>query len=643
MTVSGFTLISRILGFLRDMILMSIFGVSMTTDAFFAAFRFPNMFRRIFGEGAFNAAFVPLFGRKLDEEGKPEAMRFARNAFSTLMSVLGVGSVIAILGMEFLMMAVVPGFQPKFERDLTNTGKGNAAWTVEVDTQGAKGIYIELEGDSEEIRGQWAKRIKFNDLSLLRRNAETGEDEKVSVTSGELVVGGLTVSGEGGSYLDERGNVSILLPAKHGFHTFQTVVEVQQLQENADVWSADLRVYRNDPGTFDLTVKLSRIMFCYLLFMALAAHLSGVLNTFKSFAMPAAAPIILNLCLLGALGWIWSTGRVDGEILAWAVAVAGLLQFSALWLTCLVKKAPVLPMRPRMTPEMKRLFLLMGPGVLAAGIQQINLLVGGIIASFQEGAVSFIYASERVYQLPLGMIGISLGVVLLPQVTKQLRGGDPKAASESILRGMDLGLILTIPAAVAMIAIPVPIISTLFERGNFTGTDSVQTGYALAGFALGLPGYVLIKVLQPGYFAREDTKSPMIMAGITVAVNVVCSIFLFLILRPYGFGHVGIAIATSIAAWVNVFLLWRGLKGFLKTHRRDRKRMRGMVLASVLMGVAVWGGWLGLEDFFTHSQWHRVGVLALLVGMGAAFYAWLVLKLKVTTVADLKEGFGRGA
>ena len=160
---------------------------------------------------------------------------------------------------------------------------------------------------------------------------------------------------------------------------------------------------------------------------------------------------------------------------------------------------------------------------------------------------------------------------------------------------------------------------------------------------MGLPGYVLIKVLQPGYFAREDTKSPMIMAGITVAVNVVCSIFLFLILRPYGFGHVGIAIATSIAAWVNVFLLWRGLKGFMKTHRRDRKRMRGMVLASVLMGVAVWGGWLGLQDFFTHSQWHRVGVLALLVGMGAAFYAWLVLKLKVTTVADLKEGFGRGA
>lgn len=625
MTVSGFTLISRILGFLRDVILMSVFGVSMTTDAFFAAFRFPNMFRRIFGEGAFNAAFVPLFGRRLEEDGKPEAMRFARNAFSTLMLVLGVGSVIAILLMEFVMMAVVPGFLPKFERDLTNTGKGHAVWTVEVDTQGARGIYVELESGDDVKRVQWASRIKMSEMLLNSREGEEGESGPPVIT-GDLGVDGL---------------VKIEFPDGHAYSSFKTVIEVKDLEKNEDVYAADLRVYRNDPGTFDLTVKLTRIMFSYLLCMALAAHLSGVLNTFKRFAMPAAAPIILNLCFLGALGWIWMTGRVEGEILAWAVAGAGVLQLLALWVTCLVLKAPIWPMRPRMTPEMKKLFLLMGPGVLAAGIQQINLLVGGIVASFQEGAVSFIYASERVYQLPLGMIGISLGVVLLPQVTRQLRGGNPEAASESILRGMDLGLILTIPAAVAMVAIPVPIIATLFERGAFTSGDSVQTGYALAGFALGLPGYVLIKVLQPGYFAREDTKSPMIMAGITVVVNVVCSIILFLVLRPYGFGHVGIAIATSIAAWVNVFLLWRGLKGFVKTHRRDRKRMRGMVVASVLMGAAVWGGWLVMEDFFAHSPWHKVGVLALLVGMGLTFYAWLVLKLKVTTIADLKEGFGR--
>jgi putative peptidoglycan lipid II flippase len=317
------------------------------------------------------------------------------------------------------------------------------------------------------------------------------------------------------------------------------------------------------------------------------------------------------------------------------------LQFLALWLACALKGAPVLPMRPRMTPEMRKLFLLMGPGVLAAGIQQINLLVGGIIASFQENGISFIYASERVYQLPLGMIGISLGVVLLPEVTRQLRAGDEKAASESIMRGMELGLLVTVPAAVAMMVIPVPLIATLFERGNFTAMDSVQTGYALAGFAVGLPGYVLIKVLQPGFFAREDTRSPMIMAGITVAVNIICSVLLFLLLRPYGFGHVGIAISTSIAAWVNVYLLWRGLNGFVKTHRRDRKKLFRMLVASLLMGVVVWLGWQVTREFFDGSQWHRVGVLALLIGVGVTLYGWLVLKLKVTTFADLKEGFGR--
>jgi len=641
MTVSGFTLISRILGFLRDVILMATFGVSMTTDAFFAAFRFPNMFRRIFGEGAFNSAFIPLFGRKLEEEGRPEAMYFARNAFSTLLMVLGIGSIFAIIGMEFLMMAVVPGFRPKFERDLAVIGKTHASYTVEIDTAGARGIYVQLDGNNEEIRGQWAKRIKISDPVLIRKNAETGKDEELALLSEEVTVEGLTVTGDGGAYLDGTGLVRILLPRKHKYHTFQAVVDVRDLKANADVYPADLRFYRNDPGTFAETVKLSRIMFCYLLFMALSAHLSGVLNTFKSFAMPAAAPILLNLCLLGALGWIWSTGKAEGETLAWAVAAAGLLQFAALWLTCLLKKVPILPMRPRLTANMKRLFLLMGPGVLAAGIQQINLLVGGIIASFQEGGISFIYASERVYQLPLGMIGISLGVVLLPEVTRQLRGGDPEGAANSILKGMEWGLLLTIPAAVAMMVIPVPLISAMFERGEFTAHDSVQTGYALAGFAVGLPGYVLIKVLQPGYFARENTKGPMMMAGATVLVNVVVSLILFLLLRPYGFGHVGIAVATSIAAWVNVFLLWRGLKGFVRMHRRGRKQVARMVLASVLMGVALWFGWVGMQEYFLQGPWQKVGVLVLLVGLGASLYGWLVLKLKVTTIAELKEGFGR--
>lgn len=642
MTVSGFTLISRILGFLRDVILLGIIGVGMTSDAFFAAFRFPNMFRRIFGEGAFNSAFVPLFGRKVEEEGKPEAMLFARNAFSTLMVILGVVSVIAILGMEFLMMAVVPGFRAKFDRDLTNVGASHATYSVVVDTQGAREIYIELEGHGAEVRGQWAKRIKLTEMVLTTKDEETKVVVEVDLLEAGFPIEGMFVSAEGGAYLTAAGLVRIPLPRGHVFDSFRTLVDVEDLVANADVYPARLKFFRNDPGTFDLTVELSRIMFCYLLFMALAAHLSGVLNTFKVFAMPAAAPIILNLVFLGSLGLIWKAGWVPALTLSWGVALAGVLQFGALWVTCLIKKVPIWPMRPRFTPEMKRLFLLMGPGVLAAGIQQINLLVGGIIASFQEGAISHLYTSERVYQLPLGMIGISLGVVLLPEVTRQLRGGNERAASESIERGMELGLLLTLPAAVAMIVIPIPLIATLFERGKFTSYDSMQSGYAMVGFALGLPGYVLIKVLQPGYFGREDTRSPMIMAGITVAVNVVCSMVLFLLLRPYGYGHVGIAVATSIAAWVNVFLLWRGLRGFLQVHDRTRKKLWRMLAASVLMGVAVWICWWTLEDWFQYGPWHKIVTLTLLVGWGALCYGWLVVRLKVTSLGELKEGFGRG-
>ena len=166
----------------------------------------------------------------------------------------------------------------------------------------------------------------------------------------------------------------------------------------------------------------------------------------------------------------------------------------------------------------------MGPGILAAGIQQINLLIGGIIASFREGAISYLYYSERVYQLPLGMIGIGLGVVLLPEVTRRLRKGDQTGAVTSMNRGVEMGLLITLPAALAMALIPYPIISTLFQRGAFSPDDATATSMALAGFSFGVPGYVLVKVLQPGFFARENTKSPMIMAGITVFVNIVVSL-----------------------------------------------------------------------------------------------------------------------
>ena len=227
--------------------------------------------------------------------------------------------------------------------------------------------------------------------------------------------------------------------------------------------------------------------------------------------------------------------------------------------------------------------------------------------------------------------------MLLPEVTRLVRRDDAKGASDSMVRGMELGLLITLPAAVAMMVIPEPIITVLFQRGEFTADDAYQTGMALRGFALGLPGYVLIKVLQPGYFARENTRAPMMMAGITVLVNIVVSLLLFAPL-----GHVGIAIATTIAAWVNVLLLARGLKGLVHVDKAFWTKALRICMASVVMGALVWGGYQLLGSWFEDAFWKQCTALALLIGLGMSVYAVLVLALRATSIAELKAGFRRG-
>ncbi len=432
--------------------------------------------------------------------------------------------------------------------------------------------------------------------------------------------------------------ISFELPKEHGFRELTGVVRTT-LGSGAP---ARVKIYRNHPGTFSLTVKLTQIMFVYLLCMALAAQLSGVLNTVKIFGMPAAAPIFLNLIfLVGLLVVVPILGWKDDPVgcsvvVAWCVFVAGFVQLGALWITCWRKGLPIRLCRPRFSPRIKKLFLLMVPGVAAAGIQQINLLIGGIIASFQEGAISFLYFSERIYQLPLGMIGIALGVVLLPEVTRRLRSGDELGAVSSMNRGIELALLITLPAAVAMVVMPSAIISTLFERNAFTAEDTRQTSMALAAFAIGLPGYVLIKVFQPGYFAREDTKRPMKMAGITVLVNIAFSLMLFPVFR-----HVGVAAATSVAAWVNVILLGLGLRGFWNMDARLKKRLPRLVLASALMGAVIVLVQWAIGDALSASPLLRAIRLGLLISIGSASYAAWVLALGVTSIAEFRRGFRR--
>jgi putative peptidoglycan lipid II flippase len=509
-TVSGFTLLSRVLGLVREILIGRYLGTGGTADAFVAAFRFPNMFRRIFGEGAFNAAYVPLFARELEEHGEDAARQFASRAFTILALILGVGTLIAIPLMPAIMWVFAHGF------------------------------------------------VK-------------------------------------------------------------------------------------DPAKFDTTVALARIMFSYLLCMALSAHLSGTLNTIKVFAMPAFAPVLLNILFITALlvvvpafGLIGQFHEI-GLVISWAVFAAGFAQLFALYITCWRKGIHVRPVAPAITPRIRRLGILMVPGILAAGIQQLNLLVGTVIASVQEGALSYLYYSDRIYQLPLGMIGIAFGIVLLPDIARRLRGGDESGAVRSISRGMEFAMLLTLPAAVAMIAIPVPIIATIFERGEFTSDGTKQTAAALAGFALGLPGYVLIKVLQPGYFAREDTKRPMIMAAITVAVNIAVSLALFPV-----YGHVGIAAATAISAWVNVVLLVRGLRGFWRLDGALLAKIMRMLTASMTMGIALWSLHGMIDHWFDGGFLWKVIGLALLVGSGVAVYFAAAIAMKATSLRELKAGFRRG-
>ena len=607
-TVSGFTALSRILGFIRDILMGYFLGSSHAADAFFAAFKFPNIFRRIFGEGAFNSAFVPLFSRELTSKGRKEAMHFASQTFSILAIVLLIITIIAIPLMSWITMVHAPGFNAvkTFRGDSNNNEV-----SFDIKIKGSKAIYFVIEngGDAE-----------IKNIKLVKNNNDT-----------ENLV-------DRSDWLSEKGKLikKYSLSENKNF----TRIKGNALIKNSKEGNTHLSIYRNHPDTFNLTVTLSKITFIYLLCMALVAHMSGVLNTIKIFGMPAAAPVLLNVTflagfLISSIFWGLKGDQVKyAHVAAWCVFVAGFLQLGALYFTCFRKGLRIKLCKPKISPQIKRLFILMGPGVLAAGIQQINLLVGSIIASFREGAISYLYYSERVYQLPLGVIGIGLGVILLPEVTKRLRNGDQIGAITSMNRGIELAMLLTIPASIALIVIPYPIISTLFQHGAFTAEDANLTALSLAGFAIGIPGYVLVRVLQPGYFARENTKTPMLIAGVTVIVNIVFSIILF-----DSLGHIGIAIATSIAAWVNVALLLFGLRNFWKPDARLKSRMPKIFIASIVMGSLLWILHQTIKEMFNHDFWLRLGGVSMLVIFGITIYFFIAFKLKASSLKELKADF----
>lgn len=448
-------MLSRILGFVRDLLIAATLGAGPVADAFFVAFRLPNLFRRLFAEGAFSAAFAPLFAEALTKDGPDAARRMAEDALAVVMLGAVVVTALAEIAMPALVAVLAPGF---------------------------------LEA----------------------------------------------------------------------------------------------------PAQFDQAVEMARLTFPYLAFMTLTALFAAVLNGVGRFAAAAAAPILLNIITITAMLAFVDLGDTPGHVLAAAVALAGAAQLILVAYAASRAGYALKLRRPRLTVGVKKLGRLMGPGVLAAGATQINIVVGSQLASLlAAGAISHLYYADRIYQLPLGVIGVALGVALLPQISREAQSGDEKAAQASLGRGVEIGLWLTLPAAAAAVAAPELLVRALFERGAFSPADAAATAAALQAYACGLPAFVLSKTLAPGYFARGDTRTPARAAGISVVLNIALGLTLM-----WPLGHVGLALATTLASWVQVWLLWRGLgkAGWRTSRPGSAKRLAGLLIAAAIMG----GGLLAL-------------------------------------------------
>ena len=481
-TVGGWTLASRVLGFVRDAWIAAVLGTGPAAQAFIVAFSLPNMFRRFFAEGAFNTAFVPMFSKKY--EAGTGAEDFAREALAGLATVVLTLTLLAQLAMPWLVLAMASGFQG-----------------------------------------------------------------------------------------DER---------------------------------------------YDLAVQYGRIAFPYILFISLAALASGVLNATGRFAAAAAAPVLLNGIFIGALWLAPQLGWDAGLALAWAIPLAGVAQFVLVWEAARRSGIRLLPRRPRLSPEMKRLAIVAAPAMLAGGVVQINLLVGRQVSSYFGEAVAWLYNADRLYQLPLGVVAIAIGVVLLPDLSRRLKAADTDGARHSFSRATEFALALTLPSAVALVVASVPLTAVLFERGRFGPEDTAATALAVAVYGIGLPAFVLQKVLQPLFFAREDTRSPFYYALVSMVVNAVLAVGLAFVV-----GYIAAAIATSLAAWAMVWQLWRGSRAMGAAAQFDdrlRARAPRIVAASLLMGIVVWFAQIPLAPVLGAAGWRYLGVMALIaVGVVAYF------------------------
>ena len=450
-TFGFFTLISRILGYVRDILIAIFLGTSFFADAFFVAFRLPNTFRRLFAEGTFNAAFIPSYASEL-AVNKERADHFAKNIFNLLFLILLILVLISEIFMPQLIFLIAPGFY-------------------------------------------------------------------------------------------------------------------------------------KDPEKLKLAVDLSRITFPFLFFICIASFFGAILNSYNKFAAAAAAPIILNVILIGSLFFSQWLNISDVLTLSYAVSFAGFLQLLILLFFVRKNFKPILSIKIKLDKQIKFFFRKLLPSIFSSGVTQINILVGTIIASFQAGAVSYLYYADRVYQINLAVAGIAVGTVMLPELSKHVKNNNSDEINNLQNRALELCLFLSIPAATALVLASEEIITSLFGYGSFNSDSVTNTALALTFFAFGVPAFSILKIFSNYFFARNDTKTSFYLSFISVILNILISVSFFNKL-----GFVIIPIATSISSWINVFLHYyfikkRNLYNFDKTFIYKFPRM---ILSVVVMGIVLY-------------------------------------------------------
>lgn len=488
-TVGGLTLVSRLSGFVRDVVMAAILGAGPLADAFFVAFRLPNHFRAIFAEGAFAAAFVPAYARTLEEAGLPAAKLFADQIASALILIN-----LVLLGIALL-------------------------FTPEV--------------------------------------------------------------------------VSVLAPG-----------------------------LSDDPERFDLAVALTRITFPYLALVSLQTLFSGILNANNRFAMAASAPILLNLSLIATL--LLAPFFPDaGHAAAWGVLIAGVLQVLVVGGDAETHGYGLRFRMPRFDPETRRFLKALGPAIIGAGGVQLALFADTLIASYlPTGALSALYYADRINQLPIGVVGIAVGTVLLPEMSRRLAAGDTAGAASAQARGIQLALLLTIPCAAAAVAIPDLIMRALFARGAFTADDALAAGNTLAAYSLGLIPFVLLRSFTAPFYARGDTATPVKAALLAAAVNVGLKVVL---MGPLA--QVGLALATSVGAWINLVLLaiLARRQGFAVSGAAIGGPVAKLAIIGVVFAAALFAGAMGLDRALASMSLFRdETALGILVVLGGILYFVLV-------------------